>query len=97
MHKEKKALDALPVSIHDGEDTLRHRPPPGWTVEHTAYPPLKADCNLETLLIRCPKEYADGAVCYEGFYDRKDNVLQSNHRKTPVLMLDTLDRSTKEV
>ena len=43
------------------------------------------------------KEYADGGVCYEGFYDRKDNVLQSNHRKTPVLMLDTLDRSTKEV
>ena len=33
MHKEKKALDALPVSIHDGEDTLRHRPTPGWTVD----------------------------------------------------------------
>ena len=28
----KKASDALPVGLHDGEDVLRHRPTLGWTV-----------------------------------------------------------------
>ena len=32
VHK-KKAPYALPVSHHDGEDTLRHRPTQGWTVD----------------------------------------------------------------
>ena len=33
VHKEKQAPYALPVSHHDGEGTLRHRPTQGWTVD----------------------------------------------------------------
>ena len=33
VHKEKQAPYALPVSHHDGEDTLRYRPTQGWTVD----------------------------------------------------------------
>ena len=33
MYKEKKAPDALPVSLHEGEYVLRHRPTLGWTVD----------------------------------------------------------------
>ena len=72
------------------------RPALGWTVEHTAYPPLEAESNLETILVRCPEEPADCAVCHEVLCARENVVSQSHHRKAPVPMLDTLGRTTKE-
>ena len=50
------------------------RPALGWTVEHTAYPPQEAERNLETILVRCSKEYAECTECNEVFHDRENNV-----------------------
>lgn len=64
----------LSIISMQGGCALRHRPALSWTVEHTVYPPLEAERNSETILVRCLEEYADCSVCHRVFYDRENIV-----------------------
>ena len=120
MYKEKKAPDAPPVSLHEGEYVLRHRPTLGWTVDEawilwhrsiysmTVQPwvgrwsiqlsrPWRRIVISKQYCFVAPKSLLTVPYAMKCFTTERISYRRSYHKKAPVPMPVTLERTTKEV